>query len=131
MFTFRSVCRFISDTIKYSAQQRPNVRLFVSTVNDLEPNIIYPNDNKKLGKYLDHLSEHTTDGKFNEIRRKYAVRSSILHQLMELENEMKDEYNTDLLDLAVEERRVSKLGAFRVLFRRINSQKFDVFYRIS
>lgn len=106
LFSFRSVPR----TIKCIAKQRTNVRLFTSTVTDLELHILYPNSDKKLAKYLDHLSEKTTDPNVNEIRRKYAMRKSFVQQLTELENEMKNESDAEILKLALDEKQVNEMA---------------------
>lgn len=110
MFSFRVPFRSIPQSIKYFAKQRPNVRFFASTVIDLEPQVIYPNKDKQLGKYLDHLSKQTNESNLNEIRRKYAVRNSIVQQMVELENEMKDENNAEILNMALDEKRVSEMN---------------------
>lgn len=97
-------------------EQRQNVRLFASTVIELQSQIIYPNSDKKFGKYLDHLSEQINDTNLKEIRRKCAVRKSIVQQIIELENEMKDEHNAEILNLALDEK---KVNSYRFIYKSI------------
>lgn len=112
MFSFRVLfsLRSVPQTIKCIAKQRTNFRLFTSTVTDLEPQILYPNSDKKFAKYLDHLSEQTTNPNVNEIRRKYAMRKSFVQQLIELENEMKNESDAEILKLALDEKQVNEMA---------------------
>lgn len=107
MFPLRALFCSTAQTIKYFANRQPNARLISSSVIVRGPQFIYPNNDEKLGKYLDHLDTKTEERHLWEIRRRYAVRKSIVHQIMELESEMKDENNEEILNLALDEKRVS------------------------
>lgn len=107
MFSFRVLFRFVPSTLKHCGKQRSHLRSFVSTVNGLEPQIVYPNGDQKFGKYLDRLSEKSNEAHSKEIRWKYGMRKSLVEQLLELETEMKNENDAEILNMAMEERQVS------------------------
>lgn len=107
MFALRVLFCSTAQTMKYFSNRQPNARLFSSSVIDAKPHFIYPNNDEKLGKYLDHLDTQTDERNLFEIRRRYAVRKSIVQYIMELESEMKNENNEEILNLALDEKRVS------------------------
>lgn len=104
MFTLRVPSTVIPRAVHCFRNYRINVRLFTSKVFECPPEIHYPNNNRKLANYLEYLSR--TD-ESNGLCHKYAMRVSTLQQLLDLSNEMKDEQNAELIDLAQAERKVS------------------------
>lgn len=131
MFSFRVLFRSIPPvTARHFAKHRPNVRLFATATIELEPQIIYPNGNRKLGMYLDQLSEQTNESNLKQIHWKYALRKSIVQQIVELNNEMKDETDAEILNLAQDEKQVNEMNLFLISIHSCNNL-FASFCRIS